>query len=215
MTRRKSFFAVTIVIILLPALFLVISSGCRKKSEDSATANGAHTNGGETHSHNTADNDAETMTLEEIIRYRRSWNPIFNAYYGKEAPNLSFTDLDGNMSSLEQWQGKDVLVVFWATWCGPCQAEVPHLKKLRNEYPESELEIIAISNEAESTVKRFASKNGLNYKVTSVQKELPEPFNYVRGIPSMVFINEQGRIKMGVEGMISPAEIKAIIKAEK
>src|SRR4051812_28181655 len=50
-------------------------------------------------------------------------------------PGFTLTDLDGKKMSSNDWRGKVVLLNFWATWCGPCRAEIPDLVALQNKYP--------------------------------------------------------------------------------
>ena len=107
----------------------------------------------------------EPKTMQEVIDGRSMWDPILLEWYGKGAEDFSYADINGVEHRLSGYVGRDVIVVLWATWCPPCTMEVPHLKELRNTFTEEELVILAISNEAEETVRKFVDENGLNYTV--------------------------------------------------
>jgi len=124
------------------------------------------------------------------------------------------SDLEGNKHKLSDYKGKDVLIVFWATWCGPCRMEIPHLIELRNTASKDDLAILAISNERPETVKNFVTKSKMNYTILLDPGVLQAPYNSVRAIPSSFFIDSEGKIKLGSTGLVSLEEIKAILAAE-
>jgi peroxiredoxin len=154
-------------------------------------------------------------TLEDIFKSAQTWGPAFKPWFGKSAPDFTVTDIEGKQHSLSSYRGKNVLVVFWATWCPPCHKEIPHLIELRKEMSEDELAIIAISNEAPGTVKAFANSKGINYSVASVAGAmLPSPFADVTSIPTAFYIDRNGRIKLATVGLVELDDTKAILKAE-
>ena len=150
--------------------------------------------------------------LEKIIKSGKTWNTSFTTWTGKKAPDFVFNDIEGNQHRLSDYHGKDILVVFWATWCPACTMEIPHLIDLRKTYGEDKLAILAISNEPTEFLKLFATEKGINYKlVSSGNSSLPAPFTDVRSIPTTFFIDKTGRIKLTTEGLVSLEEIKAIL----
>ncbi len=152
--------------------------------------------------------------MAEVIRAATTWQPAFQSFYGQPAPDFTLKDLSGNDHRLSSYLGKQVMVVFWATWCGPCKLEVPSLKQIRNEMGPDNLAILAISNEKEDVVKAFATQQGLNYTVLLAAGELPAPFNGVTGIPCSFFIDAQGKIKLATEGLLETKEIRSILDAQ-
>ena len=160
------------------------------------------------------------LTIRDIIDRRRGWGPAFTNWYGKEAPDFTVTDLNGKKHTLSEYRGKNVMLTFWATWCPPCIAEIPHLIELRKQIGEDKLVMLAISyidqrNTAEA-VKKFVTANPIiNYSVTSTDAEtMPIPYNLINSIPSSFFIAPDGQIKLATEGMISLPQMKAIIEAD-
>lgn len=113
---------------------------------------------------------------------------------GQAAPELVLTTIDGKTISLSELKGKRVILDFWATWCGPCRAEIPHFVKLREEVPEADLVIIGISDEEVAEIKDFAEEHKVNYLMVSAS-DLPAPFSEIESIPTTYFIDRQGIIQ--------------------
>ena len=154
------------------------------------------------------------VDLNDIIKAAKTWRSSFQGWYGKPAPDFTLTDISGKEHKLSDYKGKNILIIFWATWCGPCKMEIPHLIELRNTLSESELAMLAISNENPDLVKSFAAKAKLNYTILTDRGGLPAPYNAIRAIPSAFFINRRGNVKLGTTGLVSLEEIKAILEAE-
>jgi len=156
----------------------------------------------------------EPKSLAEIISARKTWNPVWTQWYGQTAPAFELVDITGKKHKPSDYLGRNVLLIFWATWCGPCHVEVPHLIELRKRISEDELAMLAISNEDPATLQRFAEVKGLNYTIISAREFLPAPFGGVRGIPAGFIIDKQGRIKLATEGFVSLTEMVQILRAE-
>lgn len=160
-------------------------------------------------------------SLESIVRAARTWVPAYTSWFGQKAPDFTLTDIDGKEHKLSDYRGKAVLIIFWASWCGPCKIEIPHLVALRNLIGEDKLAMLAISYkstfppETTEKVKGFVKRNKINYTVFSVDgSTLPLPFSRITGIPCNFFIDSEGKIKLATEGLLSLSEIRAILQAE-
>ncbi|MHC4508672.1 MAG: DUF4432 family protein [Planctomycetota bacterium] len=158
--------------------------------------------------------ETETAGLNEIIKAARTWRPGYETWYGKPAPDFAVSDLAGKEHKLSDYKGKDVLIIFWATWCGPCRMEIPHLIELRKTVGEGDLAMLAISNESPALVRKFTEQAQINYAVLIDRGSLPGPYNTIRAIPSSFFIDREGKIKLATTGLVSLDEIKAILEAE-
>jgi len=153
-------------------------------------------------------------SLEDIIKAAKTWGPAFKPWYGKPAPDFMLTDIVGKEHKLSDYRGKNVLIVFWATWCGPCLIEIPHLIELRNTVSRDDLVILAISNETPSVVKKFVAEAKMNYTILLDPGILPAPYNSIRAIPSSFYIGPDGKFKLVSTGLVSLEETKAIFEAE-
>ena len=136
----------------------------------------------------------------------------FTASFGKKAPDFTVVDLDGNTHKLSDYLGRNVVVVFWATWCPACNLEIPHLIELRKMLRDDKLAVLAISNEEPERLKKFAELKGINYTVAPLgDHPLPEPFADVTSIPTTFFIDPEGKIKFAAVGLVSLADTRVIM----
>ncbi|MBI3323611.1 MAG: TlpA family protein disulfide reductase [Candidatus Omnitrophica bacterium] len=112
------------------------------------------------------------------------------------APDFRVTALDGKTVQLSALKGKVVLLDFWATWCPPCRAEIPHFKELHTAYGPKGVELIGLSldQEGEGVVRSFAQEQGIRYTLAMASPDLPQRYGGIRGIPTTFLIDKQGRI---------------------
>jgi len=153
-------------------------------------------------------------SLQKAIDEAKTWGPTFDPWRGKIAPDFTLTDIDGNVHTLSGYRGRNVLVVFWATWIGASKLEVPELVELRKSVGQDKLTILALSREDAALLKNYAGKNGLNYPVLSIAgATLPSPYADVQDVPSAFFIDPEGRIKLATTGMLLRSDIGKILDA--
>ena len=156
--------------------------------------------------------DTTGKSLEYIAETPKTWDIAFASSFGKDAPDFSVDDIEGKTHKLSDYRGRNVVVVFWATWCPACNLEIPHLIELRNMFAEDKLAILAISDEEPEHLKNFAALKGINYTVTSLgDSPLPEPFANVSSIPTTFFIDPEGKITFAAVGVVSLADAKVIM----
>jgi thiol-disulfide isomerase/thioredoxin len=192
---------------------MVISAGCKKQNTEQTTE--------QNNTESKQQKQTTGLSLNDVIRYRRGWDTIFKSWYGKMAPDFNLADIAGKQHRLSDYRGKDVMLVFWATWCGPCIMEMPSLIELRKTTDEDKLAMLAISyittmppNTTER-VKSMVEQRKLNYTVISVDvSEVSAPYNQVTGIPCSIFIDSEGKIKLATIGVLPLDAIKAILQAK-
>ena len=133
----------------------------------------------------------------------------------KMAPGFEVTANDGSRFNLDNMGGRVVLIDFWATWCGPCNAELPHMKKIAREFANDPLVIISISwdNNADKW-KEFIAKNEMTWvQYRDADHKLSEQFG-VDAIPHYFTIDSDGVLtaEMLGEGSDVEGKLKKLIK---
>ena len=119
--------------------------------------------------------------------------PLVRAQEGREPQEINAKAwLNTEPLTLAKLKGKVVVVEFWATWCGPCRASIPHLVELRKRMDKSKVEIIGLTDEPLETVEGFAKDMKMNYSVGTGSTSA-EAYG-VRGIPHAFVIAPDGKI---------------------
>ncbi len=119
----------------------------------------------------------------------------------KAVPPLAGTDLDGRLWRLADLRGKAVLINFWASWCGPCQTEMPSLQTLAELYGPDKLVVLAVNfKESEPVVQRYRQRTGFSLPVLldpsgSIAREWGATV-----YPTTVLVGADGRVQGLVRG---------------
>jgi len=114
----------------------------------------------------------------------------------KQAPDFTLKDISGNERMLSDFSGKVVILDFWATWCPPCKAEIPHFVELYDAHKDEGLEIIGVSldRNAEKVVGAFAEENKVNYTLLVGDNHVTDLYGGIMSIPTTFVIDRDGRI---------------------
>lgn len=156
---------------------------------------------------NTTNLDSTFITSQkaEIEGMAKQFNSMFEgkqkllALTGKESPKFSdYENHEGGLTSLDDLKGKYVYIDIWATWCGPCKAEIPHLKKVEKAYHGKNIEFVSISvdrKNAYDTWKKMVNEKELGGIQLWAKEDKTFTDNYsVTGIPRFILIDPQGKI---------------------
>jgi thiol-disulfide isomerase/thioredoxin len=132
--------------------------------------------------------------------------------------NLDFTmpDLSGKDVSLSSFKGKVILLNFWATWCGPCKAEIPGFVELQDQYGKDGLVIVGYSVDDDAPkAKAFADQFKMNYPILLGlgREDVQDAYGPIWGIPASFIIGRDGRVCQKHLGIAPKAVFEKEIKA--
>jgi len=122
--------------------------------------------------------------------------PVGSDRLSRLAPDWQLPDLEGDTVSSEDFNGRVVLIDFWATWCPPCRAMVPTLVELHEDYADEGFEVVAISQDrgGSEEVTAFNRKHGVNYTSLMGDGSASEAFGGIRFLPTSFLIGPDGTI---------------------
>lgn len=189
-----------IILVLLLSLLLTGCSGNGRNEQNNSTspepANESSVKGSEENAdneNNVKGNEADDK--EEV----------------KLPPDFELEALDGTMIKLSELKGKNVILNFWATWCGFCVIEMPDLQKLQDTYKDEDLLVLAINvGETKETVQKFVEENDLKLTVL-LDKDSSVANTYgLRSFPSTLAINKKGETVTGYVGMMTYAQMEQL-----
>ena len=126
---------------------------------------------------------------------------------GSKAPDFELYDLDGDVHKLSEYKGSPVFLNFWATWCGPCRGEMPHLEDVYEEWKDDGLTFFAVNiGESSTDVVSFLDYFGFTMPVLLDSAKTVSRRYGVSGIPTTYFIDEDGIIQNKVVGAFPDRE---------
>lgn len=111
------------------------------------------------------------------------------------APLFDTPDLSGKPRRLADYKGKVILVNVWATWCGPCRAEIPALDRLYREQESRGFVVLGMSDESIETQKKFQHEVKVSYPLLTVTGNVPRFYRDIARYPAMFLIDRQGRLQ--------------------
>lgn len=132
---------------------------------------------------------------------------------GSQAPDFVATDPDGNQFRLSDFQGKQVLLHFWADWCSDCRAEFPKLQQAYLKNRASGFEIVAVNvGQAAQHVRSFVQNYNLTFPMLLDENSSIAKLYGLRGLPTNYFIDEKGNIEKIIIGWVVENQINRILE---
>lgn len=121
---------------------------------------------------------------------------------GRKAPGFALPDLTGKSINFSKYEGKLVLVDFWATWCPPCRRSIPHLSELHGKYSDRGFEVVGISLDQSGVdkVARFAEQMKIPYTLLMGNVEIAADWNIGSAIPIAFLVDRKGDIVERIVG---------------
>ena len=148
---------------------------------------------------------ASSLAQLPVIRFARDPDP---------APDFKVKDLDGKDLGLEASKGKVVLLNFWATWCGPCRAEIPGLIELQNRYKDR-LQIIGmvVDDDDENAIRDMVKQEAINYPGALTTLPVRLAYDGITALPTVFIIDPEGRVVQKHVGLFNPALYETEVRA--
>jgi thiol-disulfide isomerase/thioredoxin len=142
---------------------------------------------------------------QPVIRFVRNPDP---------APDFKLAALDGKPLTLAALQGKVILLNFWATWCGPCRAEVPDLIALQERYKDR-LQIIGLNvdDDDAAEIQKYVDETGINYPVAMTSNDVRIQYGGIPALPTSFVLDTEGRVVQKHVGLWNPAVYETEIRA--
>ncbi len=130
----------------------------------------------------------------------------------KPAPEFARNDIHGQRVDLASYHGRVVLLTFWATWCAPCQVEMPHFIRWQQELGPRGFQVVAISMDDDAApVLNLTRKRNVNYPVIMGDEQLAGLYGEVLGLPVTFLIDRRGKIAAIFKGESNLGAMKARI----
>lgn len=129
------------------------------------------------------------------------------------APDVELKTLDGEKVRLSALRGKPVLLSFWASWCGPCRRELPALSRIHTQFKDRGLMVLGVNDEGKSTARKFAGLAEISFPTLDDSELKAHRLYRVSSIPSLFYINGEGKVVRYFRGAHEESELKAALKS--
>jgi len=134
---------------------------------------------------------------------------------GAVAPDFQLKDLDGQSVRLSDWRGRPVLINFWATWCGPCEVEMPAIQAAYDAHQEEGLVVLAIAvDDSAKNVQGFFERHGLTFQSLMDDGTVSSAYQ-VFGLPTSYFVGSDGVITAVHTGPLTEDEIEEYLASSR
>jgi peroxiredoxin len=130
------------------------------------------------------------------------------------APEFALKDAQGNTVHLSDYKGKVVLVDFWATWCGPCNIEIPWFTQFERKYKDRGFEVVGVSMDESGwkAIVPFAEKKKINYRIVLGDEVTGDQYGGIQALPTAFIIDREGRIAAVHIGLSEKKEFQDAIE---
>ncbi|HEY4695818.1 MAG TPA: TlpA disulfide reductase family protein [Candidatus Hydromicrobium sp.] len=137
----------------------------------------------------------------------------FFIFTGCKSSDGDFTlaDLDGNEISLSDFNGKILVLNFWATWCPPCREEIPDFVEVYNKYKDKDVQFLGVSNEDIFTLKDFARDYDISYPILIDDANVMGKWG-IRAIPTTFVFDKNGQIIFENVGSMTGEQLENVIE---
>jgi len=133
------------------------------------------------------------------------------------AVEYQLPDTEGQMQSLDQYQGKWVIVNYWATWCGTCMKELPDLVSLHEDNKDKDIVVVGVNFEAigNDQLKAFVAEQSIPYPVLRSEPVPITAVGKVPALPTTYIIDPAGKVVAGQVGLVTQQDLEDYIAGKK
>ncbi|MGH9426798.1 MAG: TlpA family protein disulfide reductase, partial [Terriglobia bacterium] len=131
---------------------------------------------------------------------------------GSEAADFQLKDLEGREIQLKGLRGNVVLLNFWATWCGPCRLEMPVVEKLHQQFHGKGLRVFGVNDEDIDTIRDYVAEHEYSFPTLMDTNQQAMNLYRIRGIPTMVVIDREGKIAQYRLGLSRENDLRAWLR---
>jgi peroxiredoxin len=132
---------------------------------------------------------------------------------------LTLPDAGGTPQALSQWQGRPLVVNFWAPWCAPCVEEMPDLQRIRDEYRTRGVEVIGVGIDSAARIRQFRDDHSITLPLLVAGAEgsrLGDQMGNTAGVlPYTVLVDPNGRVAERKIGRIRPDSLREWLDAQR
>ena len=132
----------------------------------------------------------------------------------RSAPSFALEDCHGKPVTLDQYAGKPLVLNFWATWCGPCQVEIPALSSYARENPDVAVVGVAVDSGPSEHMPQLRTQLDIDYEIYAADNAIISAYG-VRGLPTTVVIGSDGAVSATHTGPITEAELARLVERAK
>lgn len=152
------------------------------------------------------------MKTLRVAKYLFFFTLLVAASVGAGPEKYTFTDVNGNSIRLADYQGKWVVVNYWATWCPPCLEEIPELVHFHDTHKDKDAVVLGINMDENDSVPlaRFVDDNMISYPVVRKTDDMPL-FGNVSGLPTTYLLDPSGKTAAVQVGRVTVEMIESFM----
>lgn len=135
---------------------------------------------------------------------------------GQARPDFALLDVDGNVRRADEWQGRVLLINFWATWCAPCRKEMPLLVALQSEFGSDGLQVIGLAMDKPEPVRDFGVEFAISFPLLVGESEvmrLTRAYgNRLGALPYTAIVDRAGKLVYLKAGLVKRAQVEPVLR---